>query len=245
MNNLLIACPSTGGEEAAVESWQTTASTGLTCVIDSTIEGEGAGYLQKVQRIYEKFDHDIIAYFHSDLFIYQQGWNDMVLLEFEDPDVAVAGFFGATGIGHQAIVNGEPYHFTHLGRYDPVSNMLNAEEHGRRLTVPRDVAVLDSLSVIVRRSFLDEVGGWPVDRYPPSHCSDLWISLMARRLGRKVRFIPASIAHKGGGTAGDGTFSYPQWIAETKWKSDAECHRISHELIYSEFRDLMPFIVEG
>lgn len=244
MNTLLIACPSTGGEQPAMESWQSTASGGISCVIDDTVEGEGAGWLQKIQRVYEEFGHDILAYFHSDLFILEPGWNDMVLREFEDPDVAVAGFFGATGIGSERI-NVEPYHPHLLARYNPISNMVNAEEHGGRVIVPCDVAVLDSLSMIVRRSFLDEVGGWPVDRYPPSHCSDMWICLTARRHRRKVRFIPVNISHNGGGVRGDGRFDYPEWIAGTQWKSDAECHRIGHQLIYDDFHDLLPFVVGG
>lgn len=214
--------------------------TDITFAVEDTIDGPGAGYLQKVERIYRgAAPTDLICYFHSDLFIHQHGWDEMVRREFADPQVAVASFCGALGHGSDDIYK-TTYDYRQLARYGFVSNMTDAESHGARLLRPCNVAVVDSMAIIVRRAFLDAIGGWPVNRYPPSHVSDYWICLMARRYKCKVRYIPVAVTHKSGGWKGDGRFDYGAWIAGTKWGSDAECHRIGHRMIYDDFRDVLP-----
>ena len=239
MSTLLIACPSTGGHEPALDSWVNTISHPHVIAVDDTIEGEGAGWLHKVQGIYQASGQDIIAYFHNDLTIHQTGWDEVVLAQFDDPSVAIVSFNGALGHGADDIYY-TPYQTVQLARYHFMSNLTDAEAHGRRWLHPCNVATVDSFSMIIRRTFLDEIGGWPIDRYPPSHASDYWICLMAHRHGYKVRYVPISCTHTSGGVRGDGRFDYPKWIAATKWKSDANCHKISHELIYNDFGDILP-----
>jgi hypothetical protein len=123
--------------------------------------------------------------------------------------------------------------------------MDNAEAHGRRLLTACNVAVVDSMAIIVRRSFLDEIGGWPVKEYYPSHCSDYWLCLMAHRYRRRVRYIPVGVSHAGGGTKGDGRFNYEKWALEVIGKTDAEMHQINHWRIFSNFRDVLPVRVGG
>ena len=239
---MLIACPSTGGHEPALQSWcdTITSDPGIVFAVEDTIEGPGAGYLQKVDLIHrESPPTDLICYFHSDLFIQQAAWDEMVQYEFRDPSVVVASFCGAFWHGTDDIYR-RPYDFRQLARHHFVSNMDNAEAHGRRLLTACNVAVVDSMAIIVRRSFLDEIGGWPVNRYPPSHCSDYYLCLMAHKRGRKVRYIPVAVSHAGGGTKGDGRFDYAAWIAGTKWMSDDNCHKLGHWLIYHDFRNILP-----
>lgn len=237
--SMLIACASTGGHDDAIESWVDTMYQPHVVAVDDTIKGEAAGWLGKIQRIYQYSTQDVIAYFHNDLIIHQTGWDELVLAQFEDPNVAVVSFSGALGHGAPHIYQ-VPYQTVQLARYDFLSNLTDAEAHGRRWLHPCDVATVDSFSMIVRRSFLDEVGGWPIACYPPSHCSDYWLCLMAHRHKLKVRYVPVACSHASGGVRGDGRFNYAKWISGTKWESDANCHRISHELIYGDFRDVLP-----
>ena len=240
---LEICCPSTGGHEAAVLSWVEHASQEHPLMVLDAIEGEQAGYLQKVDFATRSSHADILAFFHSDLIIHEDDWDLRVLKCFEDPDVAVAGFGGALRHGHPDLYR-TPYDYRQLARDGWLSNLSDAEVHGTRETGVREVAVVDSFSIIIRRSFLTRVGGWPVGEYPPSHVSDYWACCMAHKLGLKVMAIGVSCTHASGGVRGDGRFDYPKWIAGTKWGSDANCHAIGHKLIYEQFRDVLPWEVK-
>ncbi len=238
---LSLFCPSTGGHEEAVHSWLLREHLPWEVFVDPTIEGEGAGYLQKVQNFYKNTDADVIAYLHSDLFIHEFSWDERVLREFEDPNVVLVSFFGARQLGRPSLYV-EPYHYSQLARGDCWSNMRDAEMHGQRCIGSMDVAMIDSFSLIVRRSFLDEIGGWPM-QCPPSHGSDMWICMMAARHKKKVRLIGIYCSHASGGVRGDGKFDYPAWAAQTKWGSDAAMHAWWHQYLYSEFKDVLPIKV--
>src|SRR6266404_4540884 len=105
MLSMVICCPSMGGHEVAQESWITnmTDQEHLSIVLDDTHEGEEAGFLHKLQHMYEITHEDVIGYLHSDLIIHEQGWDARVLREFDDPRVGVVGFVGATGLGDKNI----------------------------------------------------------------------------------------------------------------------------------------------
>lgn len=60
---------------------------------------ERVGPVGALQRGYELSDkrHDILAYIHDDVRIYERNWDQRVLKEFDDPTVGVVGFGGARG----------------------------------------------------------------------------------------------------------------------------------------------------
>ncbi len=237
-----ILCPSTGNAQEAIKTWHETS--GIIALVDETIEGEGAGYLQKVQKFYQGQGSgaDVIAYFHSDLFIHEKNWDLRVLHEFSDPNVMLVSFFGAKELGRPHIYKAE-YDFRQLARGGCYSNMRDWFNHGQRCTGEMDVAMIDSFSLIVRRSFLDEIGGWPM-QCPPSHGSDMWLCMMAARHKKKVRLVGVDCTHNSGGVRGDGSFDYAAWAASTKWGSDAAMHQWWHSYLYEEFRDVLPIKVE-
>ncbi len=241
--SMAIVCPSTGGAEKAVDSWARTMNGKHEIRVYPETTGPEASYLSKVQRSYEQTDAEIIAYFHSDLTIHEQGWDERVLREFTDPRVGVVGFGGGTRHGHKDIYK-VPYDYRQLARFGFVSNLSDAEAHGRRERNECTVAVLDSFSLIVRRELLDKTDGWPVDDYPPTqHCSDYWLCLQTHRHGYLVRMVGIACTHASGGVA-LGQWDYKSWAASTPWGSDAEMHRESHRLIYDEFRDVLPVEVK-
>lgn len=238
--NFVMMCPSTGGHEPAVESWYRTSGHRWPVMVDDTTEGEAAGFLSKLQRFYaERADVDIIAYLHSDLTIHEMDWDRRVRAEFKDESVGVVGFVGATRLGMPDLYR-VPYDYRQLARADVWSNLSDAEVHGGRDAGTREVAVLDSCAIVVRRSLLARAGGWPVASYPDSsHCSDLWLCCMARRLGMRVRLVGVAATHTGGGKGAAGT----EWLDARG--GDSALHQAAHVVTYEEFRDVLPIEVRA
>ncbi len=178
--------------------------------------------------------YKILAYLHDDLLVNDPTWPTRVLSQFVDPKVAVVGFGGARGSGTPNIYK-VPYEYKQLARQGFMSNMVDAEAHGERFTGDRDVAVLDGFALIIRRSFLDEIGGWPVGTDIGYINYDLWLCLMARRRGYKVRLCGIPCQHLGGRTF----VKMKVGEKEDHWGKYLK----AHEYIYSEFKDCLPFTV--
>lgn len=237
---MAICCPSTGMEDDATRSWCLTATSNdwSSVHVSGETEGTEAGYLQKVQNFYLQRKEDVLGYLHSDLIIHEVGWDKRILAEFGDPSVAIVSFGGSKRHGTKDIYK-VPYDFRQLARSPFISNLTDAEAHGTRETGSQTVAVLDSFAIFVRRAFLDRIGGWPVATFPPSHCSDYWLCLMAHRHHYRIRMVGVSATHRSGGV-GLGGWDYPSWAKTTKWGSDEAMHAAGHYLIYDQFRDVLP-----
>jgi hypothetical protein len=117
-----------------------------------------------------------------------------------------------------------------------MSNMVDAENHGSRVTDDRDVAVLDGFALIIRREFLDAIGGWPLWTPVDYIGYDYYITLMARRHGLKVRLCGVACEHLGGRTF----VKMKVGEREDHWSK----YLAAHEYIYNEFRDVLPFTVQ-
>lgn len=224
------------GDDTCYKSWHATAANKA---IPSYVVWRQMGVLPSYQAGYEYFKGtgvEVVAFFHDDLELKEQGWDEKVLKEFEDPSVGVVGFGGALRLGSDDIYKVR-YHYTQLIRDGYGSNVDDAEVHGERFTGERDVAVLDGFCLIVRRALLDRVGGWP-SHYAPHHCYDTWVCLMAHRLHYRVRLVGVRCHHHGGRTATRPEWN--EWCATTKWGSDAGMHAFNHRLLYDEFRGVLP-----
>ena len=173
---------------------------------------------------------DILAFFHDDTILKEEGWVGRVLREFESPDVGLVGFGGALVHGSPDLYK-RPYEHTQLGRSYYLSNVDDAEVHGARFTGSNDVAVLDGFSLIVRRDVLDRAGGWPVATLGYLGY-DYWASCMVHRLGYRCRVVGARCHHLGGRTA----------VALKKNQDESgEAYHAAHRYIYDEFRDVLPY----
>jgi len=192
------------------------------------------GMLPAYQRALDKtYEYDILAFLHDDLIIHDPEWASKVLAEFRDPRVGLVGFGGALGHGSPELYK-VPYDYHQRGRSQFLSNMDDAEIHGKRFTGSCDVAVLDGFALIVRRQILEKAGGWPVTQLGYVGY-DYWLSCMTRRLGYRIRLVGVSCAHLGGRTfvklgLGQGPEHWAQFLA-------------AHEYIYNEFKDVLPFHV--
>ena len=203
------------------------------------------GVVKSYEGIYRDTQSPILAYLHDDVECKEMGWDQLVLAEFDDPTVGLVGFGGAKQHGAADIYK-TPYVLQQLGRTGYLSNTTDAEVHGKRFNGATDVAVLDGFALVVRRDVLDKAwlrtdptfyGGWPVDHLT-FHCYDYYLCCMARRLGYRIRVVGVRCHHHGGMTST--TKQYQDWLA-SKGMYDVEDHQQSHQWIYEEFRDVLPW----
>jgi GT2 family glycosyltransferase len=224
MNKMVygIATRHWSGWRDCVDSWIKTATEShpFICVPNMPI-------LPAFQLIYLGTSEPIIALIHDDVVIYEKGWDQRVLHQFEDPTVGLVGFGGALGHGTPNLYQ-VPYHLPNLARQHFMSNMRSAEQHGTRFAGDRDVAVLDGMALFVRRSVLDAWGGWPVAEtigyfmYAENLCCEV------RRQGLRIRLCGVDFEHLGGKSSG----------TELPHSYEDE-----HRYFYERNKDVMPFSV--
>jgi len=235
--SLALFCPSMGGHEEAVTSWSDTMTKPWGVTVDAATQGDSAGFLTKCDKFWRTCDADIIGYLHSDLYTLEHGWDQRVIAEFADEQTGVVGFVGASSLGHDDIYR-VPYDFRQLARGDVFSNLTDWEVHGGHETGSRNVAVIDSCAVFVRRSILMRLGGWPIATYPnSSHCSDLWLCAAVHRMDGHVRMVGVALQHRSGGKGEAGS----QWLTDRG--GDDKMHKAAHVVTYNEFRDVLPIRV--
>lgn len=248
----------TGVIGRCVESQADTCKTNIEWRIRWNYLDDNLGVTGSLQWLYENTTADIIAFLHSDLEIFEQGWDERVLAEFEDPAVGIVGFGGALQLGENDIYR-TPYKLTQLRRIDYRSNTRDAEAHGERFVGACDVVTLDGFALIVRRSVLNVWchrkkpdgsdmlrgytvhTGWPVQQYP-FHNYDNAVCLEAFKQGYRVRLVGIDCTHHGGATAT--TPAYQQWSEEKLGKSDSQVHTDSHKELYEDGRGILPLRVK-
>jgi|WetSurMetagenome_2_1015567.scaffolds.fasta_scaffold04516_8 hypothetical protein len=188
---------------------------------------------------------DIIAFLHDDVDIHFQDWETTVGKFFADhPQCGMLGFGGARGLGAYDIYK-LPYDYRQLARIDYMSNTDDAEVHGRRVTEPTQVAVLDGFCQIIRRTAYEEVGGWQtvLDMGIPFHCYDLAMACLMKEKGWEVWMLPIPCHHYGGRTST--TAEYDTWLRSRGINGDAEIHSKAHRVIYDRFRNVLPIWIGG
>lgn len=202
---------------------------------------DNLGVTGSLQFLYEHSFAPIIAFLHSDVEIFEQGWDERVLREFDDPKVGVVGFGGALQLGENDIYR-LPYKLTQLARVGYLSAQRDWQTHGEFTKSSLDVATLDGFALIVRRCLLDEwkhgmfQSGWPVERYP-FHNYDNMLCLHAHKVGWRVRLVGVDCIHHGGSTS-------TTEAAQEHWKaqgtSDVAIHEQSHLNLYEDGRGWLP-----
>lgn len=171
----------------------------------------------------------IIACFHDDLEITEQGWDEIVVNLFKAcPRAGLCGFGGAKGLGRDDLYQ-TPYDPMQLARIGFRSNMRDAEAHGVRSQVAEPVACLDGFSQIGLREFWKGVPYNLEQGDDPSmthqfgnlfallqewgvvhHFYDGMLGCFAKRLRYQVWYLPIACHHHGGRTA-VGDPRYQQW----------------------------------
>lgn len=221
---------------------------------DNTPE-DNLGVTGSLQWCYENTTAPIIAHLHSDVEIFEQGWDERVLKEFDDREVGVVGFGGAKQLGENDIYK-VPYRLTQLRRIDYMSAQRDWETHGSYTRDCFDVSTLDGFALIVRRELLDKwkridesrsgftylclKSGWPVERYP-FHNYDNALCLEAAKQGYRVRLVGIDCLHHGGVTS---TSPAGQAHWQAQGTTDAAIHEQSHLALYEDGRGILPWRVK-
>jgi hypothetical protein len=200
---------------------------------------------------------DIIACFHDDLTILDEGWDTRVQQAFDrHKTLGLAGFSGAIGLGTDDLYHG-PYDPMQLARIGFRSNLVDAETHGARSLVPEMVVCCDGFSQIGRRAFFLGQSLQEHLEHQTSRrgCTRPWTALeqlgfvhhfydgalgcLARRLGWQVRYLPVRCHHQGGQTA-VGDPGYQRWAALEIDGGDRGFWEAAHRIGYDTFKDVLP-----
>lgn len=265
---LHIVTASTNVEQAAecVDSWLKHASTPIKTLIvvnggdtDEQYLGTVPAFRKGVDQILADTDADIIACFHDDLLILEDGWDEKVLRYFDRyPQIGLAGFGGAKGLGHYGLYEVD-YNPMHLARNGFRSDLVDAEVHGMRSLLPEPVACLDGFSQIGRRDFWlglqgflgesEEIGAqrarpWTVLEQLGiiHHGYDGMLGCLAARYGWQTWYLPVRCKHYGGRTA-VGDVGYQAWARSKHLEGDHGLWEQAHKIWYEAFKDVLPLRV--
>jgi len=168
---------------------------------------------------------DYVAFFHCDLMIHETHWDRRVIEAFDnDPDLNLIGFAGSNeidelgGRGAGTMLNYRGAFFEGIGQASP------AEAHGRKMTGLEPAAVLDHMSMIFRRSELEELT--PQEgNFAPFHFYDRILSCEVLERGGHVAVLGIDCDHFSGGTAGGALkadFLMRKWLEENGIEYDPE-----------------------
>jgi hypothetical protein len=226
MNSMVLAIATRRWEgwERCVKTWHDTAARKHMefVVVDCNV-------MDAYQMAYEGTVEPIIGYLHDDVEIFEKGWDERVLKQFDDPTVGLVGFGGALGHGAPHLYT-TPYHLPNLARQQFLSNMRSAEKHGGRFDGERDVAVLDAFALFVRRPILDEWGGWPQGKAVGYYMLAENLCCEVRRQGFRIRLVGVDCEHLGGRTSTIHPVS--------------DDYETEHRYFYEHNRDVMPYKVK-
>ena len=185
---------------------------------------------------------DFIMFTHSDVLIEEPEW-DVKLFNTLDriSNIGVIGFGGAKGIGSPDIYL-SPYSIWQLARRGFVSNMRDAEQHGRRMVNEIEPAVvLDGFTLICNSEMLDVVGGF--DEHYIFHNYDNDLCIRAILEGYHNFVLNVKCHHKGGITSTRS--DYDEWLRKQDINGDSEVHKESHTYMYEKFRGNLPIYIRG
>jgi len=187
---------------------------------------------------------EILVYIHDDCEILEKGWDDRVRnIMGSQPLCDCIGIIGGTGIGADDIYQ-VPYETIQLARHNVQSNMVDAEVHGHRTTGPMLIATADGCALMVRRSFLDEVGGWSWWS-EENHGYDNALACMLRRRGRQLWLLPLVSRHPSllKSNIPEPSRSRTQRANLRAAERFGDVYTRAHRHLYDEFRDVLPFRV--
>lgn len=132
---------------------------------------------------------ELVAWFHADIYIHEQGWDKRVKRQFTEHDATMVAFFGSPAID----LNGM--------RLNTVCNLA-----GKKWGKPwngyslwsdgeSDIIAVDSVAMICRANELNKI---ELSDLPPHHWFDRIFSLRLWDAGLKTRFVGIEFDHKGG-----------------------------------------------
>ncbi len=215
------------------------------------IHSERMGAVQAMwggaQKIIAESAPDIIVFCHDDIEVYEN-WTLQLLMAFsmngkgrQPLNIGLIGLHGAKGLGSDDIYR-TPYQLQQLARFNPMSNMIDAERHGKRVTLFTEVATIDGFFMAFSAQAYKDMGGWEACLRDgiPYHMYDSWAAMRMRELGYSVYMAPISCKHSGGGTEVSMAGEYEAWARANGFKDIDDVHVQGHHSFYNRFRGQLP-----
>lgn len=150
---------------------------------------------------------DILAFPHSDLFIWEKGWDKRVVNEFEaNKNLGLIGFIGSNeidgsggrGMGTTSNFQGMTY-FSGVAAENPRTWIGSpAEPHGARNPGLTKAAVVDGCMMIFPRAVLASIA--QRENFPPHHFYDRLLSCEVREKGYEMAVLGIGCDHISGQT---------------------------------------------
>ena len=188
-------------------------------------------------------EEEVILFLHDDVDVLDEDWEYQVEKVVRWSRVGMFGFGGAYGLGTEELYK-RPYQLQQLARLEYVSNMKDAEAHGKRVEKVVEVAVLDGFALGFTREAYERMGGWEdaiKGGMPPFHMYDAWAACRMKEMGLKTFMVPVRCHHHGGRTST--SEQYQEWLRKEGWKDDVKVHQAAHMVIYDRFRRVLPIKV--
>lgn len=234
-----------GGEKKSVEELEKEVLRELRPgdeIILRKLDGVIPAFLAGVESARQDEEAEILACFHDDLEILEEGWDERIKKLFASrPNALLAGFGGGTGLGSVDIYD-TPYSPFQLARQDFVSNMRGGEAHGRIGKEEERVACLDGFSQVGRKQFVYECYASANELGIVHHAYDSLFGGWCRKAGGEAWMIPVECNHAGGVTA-VANEDYQRFAAG--YGGDGKIWEESHRIMYEEMRGILPFSVKG
>lgn len=166
---------------------------------------KGTGVYPTFKQGFEIATGDVVAFFHSDLFISSRGlsWNNKVLETFEsNPNLGLLGFIGSNeidraggrGVGTASCFEGDKL-------TDGINNWQGSHwnKHGKYLSGYMKSAVVDGCAMIIRRTVWEKIGYR--ENFPPHHFYDRLIACQMLEAGYEIGTLGIACDHISGQTA--------------------------------------------
>lgn len=188
---------------------------------------------------------EFVAFFHCDLMLHEQHWDHRVIEVFEkDSKLNLIGFAGSNeidplgGRGAGTMLNYRGAFFEGIGQASP------AEAHGRRMVGFEPAAVLDHMSMIFRRTELEQLT--PQEgNFAPFHFYDRIMSCEVLERGGHIGVLGIDCDHFSGGTAGGSAKAdtlMRNWLSANgisydQDRPDIKIYQISERLFKQKYMD--------
>jgi hypothetical protein len=164
-------------------------------------------------------DADVLAFFHSDLFVAEKGFDTRIIEAFKQMiNLGLLGFIGSNqidssggrGLGTTSNFQGSEYEMN-----GKIWHGSPALVHGKAYSGYSKAAVVDGCAMIFRRTTLEDIK--QRENFPPHHFYDRLLSCEVRELGYEVGVLGIACDHISGQTVNQESAYHRmanEWIKE-------------------------------
>jgi len=168
---------------------------------------------------------DYICIMHNDVLIFEKGWLGKIInIMDSNKDIGITGLAGRKRINKKGLVDESSL----------VHNLQNEDLNSPMQRGIEDVAVIDGLCFVVRRSIFEETGGLD-ENYGYMHCYDLDISLASLNLGYRNVVVNIEAMHLSNGGNTRRSKSYKELVPD-----DYKLLNVNYKKFREKWKKLLP-----